>query len=180
MVHLQLIKTNVTARLGLVLATLMLGTTSGLVYATQATASPAPTVARCRHGELNLSMGPVQGAAGTFFADAILTNQGDHTCFVGGYPTVLLKDKNNATIGNAADHNAVYPFKFITLEPGQSAHALVGFPDPSIPRPKPCANSEGVDIQVTPNKVRRSLETPLNPNEKWCPGFRVSRVAAGQ
>ena len=133
--------------------------------------------ANCQAPELNLSIGPSSGTAGTAYVDAVFTNQGLRTCILNGYPMVALVDAHNAMLGAPAMHNTAFPASTITLHPGESAHAAMGFPDPGNFAAGLCtANS--ATLKATPPSLLGALETPLA--RQYCPGFSVTVVQSGR
>ena len=132
--------------------------------------------ANCQTPELNLSIGPSGGAAGTIYTDAVFTNQSLRTCTVNGYPGIALLDAHNAVLGTPATHNPAFPATTITLHPGDSAHAAVGFPQPANFAPGVCS-ATSANLRATPPSTFVSLETPLA--RQYCPGFSVTVIQPG-
>ena len=133
--------------------------------------------ANCQTPELNLSIGPSNGTAGTIYVDAVFTNQGLRTCTLSGYPTISLVDSHNAVLGIMATHNTAFPVTTVTLHPGESAHAAMGFPEPgNFPNPSVCS-AASVNLKAVPPSVFTYLETPLV--RQSCPGFTVTAIQPG-
>jgi len=140
----------------------------------------APPIARlaanCQAPELNLSIGPSSGTAGTIYVDAVFTNQGFRTCTLNGYPTISLVDSHNALLGTPAMHNTAFPATTITLHPGESAHAAMGFPEPGNFNSGVCS-ATSTNLKAIAPGAATSLETPLA--RQYCPGFSTTVIQSG-
>jgi hypothetical protein len=136
----------------------------------------AKLAANCQQPELNLSIGPSSGTAGTIYVDAVFTNQSLRTCTLDGYPSVVLVDAHNATLGAPAMHSTAFPASTVTLHPGESAHAAMGFPEPGNFAPSICS-AASTNLRATPPGTIASLETPLT--RQYCPGFSVTTIQPG-
>lgn len=137
---------------------------------------PISLPSNCQAPELNLSIGPSSGAAGTIYTDIVFTNQSLRTCTLHGYPAVALLDSHNSVLGAPATNNSSFPATTVTLHPGDSAHAAVGFPQPGNFDPGICS-AVSTNLRATPPSVIGSLETPLA--KQYCPGFSITVIQAG-
>lgn len=81
-----------------------------------------PPVTSCTTDQLRLTVGPVQGAAGTELVSLVLTNAGA-ACTVQGYPGVSLLDGQRNQVGPAAQRYSE-PYSPVFLPSGASASAL--------------------------------------------------------
>ncbi|HXW46353.1 MAG TPA: DUF4232 domain-containing protein [Streptosporangiaceae bacterium] len=95
-----------------------------------ATSQPAPPVpaaagpAACAASQLQLSVGPENGAAGSLYYPVQFTNTSDASCTLYGYPGVaLVSAPGGSIVGAAAVRNPTFPAALITIAPGGVAHA---------------------------------------------------------
>lgn len=130
----------------------------------------------CQASDLDLAIGPSSGTAGTIYVDAVFTNQSQHTCTLSGYPTITLVDSNNHQLGISAVHNSAFPPVTVTLYPGESAHAAMGFPEPGILPPGSCSIIS-TNLEAIPPSLTTYLETPLT--KQACSGFSVTSIQPG-
>jgi hypothetical protein len=59
---------------------------------------------RCQAGELEVRLGPTGAAAGNYYATLLLTNSGNQTCHLRGYPRVSVLDANEQQLGPTASY----------------------------------------------------------------------------
>ena len=99
--------------------------------------SPAPTATGdptsaaastdCKAAELSLAVEDDSAAAGTVYRKLVFTNKGDRTCVMHGFPGVsYVAGDDGHQVGPAAYREGVKGAP-VTLEPGGSAVAPVGF-----------------------------------------------------
>lgn len=130
----------------------------------------------CSSGHLKLTLGQPQGAAGTSYMDAILTNSGAGSCKIAGYPTVFLADGSGTIQGlGAATSFEKTPTSF-TLASNKSAHALLGFPDETSFQPGICSAASKL-LKVYPPGQTTALQTSFT--QYSCPGFLVTALQPG-
>jgi Protein of unknown function (DUF4232) len=96
--------------------------------APQSTPAPAQPAAaapgQCTTGDLHLSVGAGNGAAGSFYYPLQFTNTSGATCTMYGYPGVaLVSQPGGSVVGAAAVRNPTFPAEAVTLAPGAVAHA---------------------------------------------------------
>lgn len=81
----------------------------------------------CKSADLKLSLGGGGGAAGTTYRSLIFTNGSGHPCVIQGFPGVsYVGGDDGHQVGPAAYRDGTKG-PAITLNPGESAHATVGF-----------------------------------------------------
>jgi hypothetical protein len=114
------------------------------------------------------------GTAGTNYQQLILTNRSTHACTVYGFPGVSLVDAAGVQLGSPAVRNDTTA-GLVTLAPGQSAAAAVGFPDPGNFDPGTCS-APSTNLKVYPPNQTTALLVPLVA--RYCPGFSVQALAA--
>lgn len=83
----------------------------------------------CPAGDLKLTIGPGNGAAGSIYYPLEFTNTGSASCTMYGYPGVAFVTKAGGTaagstvLGEPAFRNAAFAPKLVTLAPSATAHA---------------------------------------------------------
>ena len=143
----------------------------------KAPVSKTPTVTpNCSSSNLALSLGPLQGAAGTSYMNVVLKNTASNSCVISGYPTVALSDGSGSALGNPASQSGSSTPSSITLTANQSVNASVGFPNPGFFDPSQCSQASTY-IKVTPPNNQTALQASLS--EQNCPGFSVGALQAG-
>lgn len=98
-----------------------------------APAAPAPNPAAraadglCKAGDVKLSLGNGDAAAGTLYRKLIITNVSGHQCTIQGFPGVsYVTGENGQQVGEAAFRDGVKG-EAVQLNNGESASADVGF-----------------------------------------------------
>ncbi|MFG2787396.1 DUF4232 domain-containing protein [Streptomyces sp. NPDC048419] len=101
--------------------------TAGLTWNASAT-TQARTAARsvhtCTVGDLRLSLGRKEGAAGSLYQPIKFTNISRGSCALRGYPGVSVLDSKHRQIGAAATHSG-RSYATVVLAPGHSASAVI-------------------------------------------------------
>lgn len=88
------------------------------------TSSSAPP--RCVLGDLKVTLGPSEGAAGSTFIPLRITNTSTHPCRTRGFGGVSLVDSPRAEpLGAPADRSRKSDVKPVVLQPGKRATATV-------------------------------------------------------
>ncbi|WP_333772693.1 DUF4232 domain-containing protein [Streptomyces sp. IBSBF 3136] len=108
--------------------------TAGVAWGTTTattTSTPAATTARsaagprtCTLGDLYVSMGHKEGAAGSLYWSVVFTDTSSTKCALRGYPGVSVLDTAHHRIGPAATRSGT-PYSTVTLTPGHTATAVV-------------------------------------------------------
>jgi hypothetical protein len=111
-----------------------------------ATGQPAPSDAAspndCKAGELRLSLGHGEGAAGTVYRPVRFTNIGGRICTIQGFPGVsYVAGADSHQVGPAAFREGTKG-PAISIAPGDTVNAPVGFVqvgnfDPTVCKPTP-------------------------------------------
>lgn len=93
--------------------------------------SASASVPACTASELGawVAVDQGNGAAGTIYYPLELTNLSGHTCTMRGFPGVAAADVNDHQLGSAAFREYGAPLRTVTLAPGATAHALLGWSD---------------------------------------------------
>ena len=98
------------------------------------------TSAECKVADLKLSLRDGDATAGTFYRSLVFTNKGNRTCTIQGFPGVsYVAGDDGHQVGPAA-YRVGKKGPVITLKPGNSASADVGFVqvrnyDPAVCKP---------------------------------------------
>lgn len=110
-----------------------LPTTSPQTSTAQAQQQPPPTPntaatsGECKVADLSLRLGGGDAAAGTSYRALVFTNKGGRTCTIQGFPGVsYVAGDDGHQVGPAAERTGEKG-AVITLKPGESAYADVGF-----------------------------------------------------
>jgi hypothetical protein len=126
---------------------------------------PAPSAAvsdECKVADLNVRLGGGDAAAGTSYRALVFTNKGGRTCTMQGFPGVsFVAGDDGHQVGPAAyrtgDKGAV-----VTLKPGESAFADVGFVQVANYDPAACKPTEVRGLRIYPPHDYDSMFLP-NP-----------------
>jgi hypothetical protein len=126
---------------------------------------PAPSAAvsdECKVADLNVRLGGGDAAAGTSYRALVFTNKGGRTCTMQGFPGVsFVAGDDGHQVGPAAyrtgDKGAV-----VTLKPGDSAFADVGFVQVANYDPAACKPTEVRGLRIYPPHDYDSMFLP-NP-----------------
>lgn len=125
---------------------------------------------------LSLSQGSASGAAGTIYKNAVITNTGNASCTITGYPGVFMQGDNGVQVGNGAAAKSLYTANTVTLAPGGQAHTVIGFPQqPNFP-PDTCSTI-GSSMKMYIPGLATPLVTPWS--DYSCPGFSATAIQPG-
>jgi hypothetical protein len=119
-----------------------------------ATAPPpapaTPTSGECKVADLSLRLGGGDAAAGTSYRNLIFTNKGGRTCTMQGFAGVsYVAGDDGHQVGPAAERvGAKGPV--ITLKPGESAFAPIGFVQVRNYDPSACQPTEVRGLRIYP------------------------------
>ncbi len=143
---------------------------AGTTPAGTATPSGGGAAARCGADDLDLSLLPAGGAAGTHFVALSVTNTSGEDCVINGFPGVSLTDGSGDALGEPADRNPAVGAQAITLAPGEAAHAMLGIPNHQNYPPGECEGPSEELVMYPPDE----LEPITAPFEDYaCPGLSV-------
>lgn len=150
---------------------------------------PPPSVgsetssAECKVADLKLSLGGGDAAAGTAYRHLVFTNKGSRTCTMQGFPGVsFVAGDDGHQVGPAA-YRTGKKGPVVTLKPGASAFADVGFVQIANYDPAVCKPTEVRGLRVYPPHDYDSMFLP-NPGT-GCAGtppgnqLTVATVQAG-
>jgi hypothetical protein len=141
------------------------------------TQTKTSTEATCNADELSLKVeqGPDSGA-GTLAYDVVMTNIGQRTCVLGGFPGVSLVNDNGNMIGSPAERATNYQEKKLSLAPKVSVKAVASISNSSNFTEGQCKDG-ATKLRVYPPNDVGYLSAPATI-EAWCPGFKISPVLA--
>ncbi len=133
----------------------------------------------CRPSALRVSLGPSQGAAGTFYQVIVLTNTSGSDCTLYGYPGVsFVTGPGGSVIGAPARRNPLIPDTLITLAPGAAASALAGITDTGALSQSACRPGKADLLQIYPPGDRGALFVPDSAEVCTRPGEKFMTVTA--
>jgi hypothetical protein len=116
----------------------------------------------CTTGDLRLSIGPSNGAAGSVYYPLQFTNTSDVTCTMYGYPGVaLVSQQGGSLVGPAAVRNPTFHAGVVTLAPGGVAHASLQVAVAANYTASACVPVTGHSLQVYPPGNYAALYVPF-------------------
>jgi hypothetical protein len=146
--------------------------------ATTAPAAPAGP-GPCQPAALKPSLGPGQGAAGTFYRVIVLTNVSASPCTLYGYPGVsFVTGQGGSVIGAPASRNPLIPDTLITLQPGQAASALTGIADTGALPAAACKPGSASLLQIYPPGDRGAVFLTYSAQVCTRPGEKFMTITA--
>lgn len=165
-------------------------TTTRTAPATPAPGTPSSTrptqparPAVCTVGDLTVSLGASEGTAGTMYRALVFANSGDRTCVIQGFPGVsYVAGDDGHQVGEAATRSGTKGAA-VSLKPGATAAAPVGFRDIMAFDPAVCGTTDVRGLRVYPPHERKAEFVPFTT--KGCtnavPGgqLTVATVHAG-
>lgn len=116
----------------------------------------------CTSGNLEVTLGQEEGAAGTVYRPLQFTNVGDVPCVLQGFPEVAyVAGDDGHQVGKSAEHNGEEG-PALTLQPGEVAHSNVGFTQVLNYDESMCGPTEVRGLRVYPPKESASkyVEAP--------------------
>ncbi|WP_235998828.1 DUF4232 domain-containing protein [Qaidamihabitans albus] len=129
--------------------------TTGTAPATNGRAPADPAL--CRSADLQLALGRGSGAAGTHYRPLRFTNTSDAPCVVQGFPGVsYVAGDDGHQVGPAAKRVGEKGSP-VTLQPGETAHAVVGFVQVRNYDPAECRPTNVRGIRVYPPQETESI-----------------------
>lgn len=140
---------------------------AGTPPARTTTVPPSPAV--CTVGDLQVSLGAEEGTAGTLYRALVFTNAGQRTCVIQGFPGVSFVTGDD---GHQVGQPAVRVDQKgppVTLRPGMTANAAVGFVNAGVFDPRTCQPTPVRGLRVYPPHERRSVFVPFETT--GCAGF---------
>ncbi len=115
-----------------------------------APATPTPTSNECKVADLSLRLGGGDAAAGTSYRALVFTNKGGRTCTIQGFPGVsYVTGDDGHQVGPAAYRDGTKG-SVISLKPGGSAFATVGFVQVANYDPAVCKPTEVRGLRIYP------------------------------
>jgi len=128
-------------------------------------------------GQVMLSQGTSEGAAGTTYWHAVLTNEGDQDCSLSGYPVATMVDGVGVTV--KATNNSIYETDLVTIPAnGGHAHVVLGLPNPGLLDPSTkCTAQDSSVLSLDLPGVVVSASSPFTVSA--CEGYTVSALHSG-
>lgn len=137
---------------------------------------PAAAAGPCSTGQLALSLGQSQGAAGTFYQAVILTNTSSASCTLFGYPGVSFATASGSQVGLSASRDPGHPHRVRLAASGGTAGALLRQPDPGNFPASKCRPAPAAELKVFPPGQRVALR--VSDNQQVCT-TSAGRVGVG-
>ncbi len=135
-----------------------------------------PALAPCTTADLALTATTAGAAAGTHFLTVTLTNTSGAACSLAGFPGVSLIDGAGEQLGAPADRNPAITPAEVTLDPGRSAHTVIGIPNyQNFPEGR--CTGPSTALKVYPPDDYTALTVPIA--DYSCPGFSVQAITTG-
>jgi hypothetical protein len=126
-----------------------------------------PSISRCATGELQMSLGISQGAAGNERTVVTMVNRSGSTCYLGGYPGVEMVDASGNNLGDAQRSTDSF---FGTYAPPQRVEISAGgstFFELTYGGNDPCGSTPAehpASLKITPPGDYDSAPISANPN----------------
>jgi Protein of unknown function (DUF4232) len=120
----------------------------------------------CSSGQLAMSAGQSQGAAGTEILPLVFTNTGAAICTLQGYPGISAIVANGVQLGAPAIRRGTAPGPLVALEPRQTTQAIFTYTDPLIQCQNPIT---AIGLRVYPPNQTAALFLPTSAVGE-CPG----------
>jgi hypothetical protein len=137
--------------------------------AAQADASAGPRT--CTTGDLYLSMGRKEAAAGSLYWPIRFTNTSTSTCGLRGYPGVSVLTTAHRQIGPAADRTGE-KYSTVKIAPGRTVTAVIRTANGPVGGP---CNPSGTYLRIYPPGSHTAVLVPASL--RVCSGlFRISPV----
>jgi hypothetical protein len=141
--------------------------------------TPAKTATdtTCNADELSLTeANSSDSGAGTLAYAIVLTNTGQRTCTMNGFPGVSLVDINGNQVGSPATRASNYTQAKQTLSPGMKVKAVISTENSSNVADGTCKTG-ATKIRVYPPNDTGYIST-ATVIDSWCPNFETSPVVA--
>lgn len=123
----------------------------------KATAATKPQVQLCTSGDLKLSLGQGDAGAGTLWRQLRFTNKSSTNCEIQGFPGVSYVAGSDGHQVGAAAYRDGTKGAAITLKPGATAYAAVGFTQVRNYDPADCKPTEVRGLRVYPPQETHSM-----------------------
>jgi hypothetical protein len=126
------------------------------------TVRPRPAASSvCSVGDLDVSLGATEGAAGTVYRALVFTNTGGRTCTIQGFPGVSYVAGDDGHQVGAAATRVGDKGPAMTLRPGVTAAAPVGFVNVGNFDPETCLPTVVRGLRVYPPHDTKSEFVPF-------------------
>jgi hypothetical protein len=160
------------------------GSATWATSASAATAKPAAQPSftpRCTSSDLAVwvNADSANGAAGTIFYHLDLTNPSHRSCYLLGWPGVAATTSSGHRLGLPARNSFNAPLRVVTVRPGATAHALLGYVDVQVT--PGCHPTNATFLKVTPPHTPSSRNAffPLPVCQTHTVDLTIGRVQSG-
>jgi hypothetical protein len=116
-----------------------------------------PSTPRCNNSNTYVwfALSP-NGAAGTIYYPVEFSNTGSSACTLAGFPGVSAVNKSDHQLGLAAKRTRGFTAHTVTIQPGQTAHAMLGITEAEVIGG--CHNATASGLKVyPPNEFTKQL-----------------------
>ena len=136
------------------------------------------TAAGCATQSLQAKAGVAEGAAGSVYQVIDFTNISSTACTLFGYPGVaLVAGSPPAQIGSAAARSTAAPASLVTLEPGQTANALLRITQAQNYPTASCSPTPATSLQIYPPNQTVAIYLPYTST--GCASTTVNLLSIG-
>jgi hypothetical protein len=139
----------------------LLATPQAIAATSAARGAPARAVVfrPCKGSVLHVTLGPLEGAAGTSYQTVRFRNGGQRACTVKGYPNTSFRTAKGKLVGPPSKHRNIsgVPIHRLTMQPGGFVHTAIGIPNPGNFPAATCKPHQTRKLRVTP--PHRSIAT---------------------
>ena len=115
----------------------------------------------CKTNQLEVTVTPEQGAAGTSYYNIVFENRSNKECALKGFPGVsLVKDNNGSQIGRSAQREEGIPAEAVALRPDEKAMASLGITRAEL-HGDACTPVQSTGIRIYPPEETLAAYVPL-------------------
>lgn len=166
------------------------GSSASPAESPHAVASPTPSgagstsggsagLAGCATGDLKVTTGNPEGAAGSTYLSIRFTNTSSASCTLYGYPGVSLAvGSPTAQVGAAADRLVTAPASVVTLGPGQTGSALLRIVQALNYPTATCSPTATAYLRIYPPNETQSVLLPFKATGCTSDSVKLLTIAA--
>lgn len=166
------------------------GSSASPAESPHAVASPTPSgagstsggsagLAGCATGDLKVTTGNPEGAAGSTYLSIRFTNTSSASCTLYGYPGVSLAvGLPTAQVGAAADRLVTAPASVVTLGPGQTGSALLRIVQALNYPTATCSPTATAYLRIYPPNETQSVLLPFKATGCTSDSVKLLTIAA--
>ena len=138
------------------------------------------TVAQCVNGDIQVTQGASEGAAGTIEMVLVFQNTSGHSCSLYGFPGASLTGPGGKDLLDATRVHSGGTISTVVLGAGEEASASLAWSDvPNSSEPGGCAVQKAASLVITPPNFTQSTTLSNSALTDVCSGFVIYPVAKG-